>query len=79
MVVDQSRMELAALLGLYYSTISRLVNPVDKHQKKRPDTNVRCPGTYAHFFSDSPRPHSGSPALHFSRWETPAGLNPRDA
>ena len=26
-----------------------------------------------------PRPYSGSPALHFSRWETPAGLNPRDA
>ncbi len=26
-----------------------------------------------------PRPYSGSPTLHFSRWETPAGLNPRDA
>jgi len=29
-------MELAAFLGLYYSTISRLVNAVDKHQKERP-------------------------------------------
>ena len=28
-------MELAAFLGLYYSTISRLVNAVDKHQKRK--------------------------------------------
>jgi hypothetical protein len=54
MVVDQSRMELAALLGLYYSTISRLVNPVDKHQKKKPDHPA---GNF--------NPYAGQRALYF--------------
>jgi len=39
-LLTSHEMELADFLGLYYSTISRLVNAFDKHQKERPDTNV---------------------------------------